>query len=223
MFEKRFTAVIIDDELNAVKAMKSMIEHYCKQIEIIGEYTNSLDGLAFILGNKPDIIFLDIEMPLMNGFELVKKINGQNSRVIFTTAYNEYAINAIKVNALDYLLKPIHPSDLLEAVGKIEKVQESAQFSNRITSLLDYIEEQNDQITKLKVGIATNNIEENIKVWGLTNSEAEVAKLIIEGKSLQDISTLLFKAKSTIAKQTQSIYRKLGVNSKIGLINVWIK
>ena len=110
-------AIIIDDERLARQELKNLLAPY-PEIEIVGEANNAETAIESIKQLKPDVIFLDIQMPGKNGFELLEEISGV-PEVVFVTAYDEYAIRAFEVNALDYLLKPVQPSRLAETVKKI--------------------------------------------------------------------------------------------------------
>ena len=112
-------AIIVDDERLARKELASLLMDY-KQIEIIGEAANADEALDLINNQNPDILFLDIQMPGKTGFELLEMLE-KVPPVVFTTAYDEYAIKAFEVNALDYLLKPIQSERLGEAVAKVLK------------------------------------------------------------------------------------------------------
>lgn len=111
-------ALIIDDERLARNELKKMLNDY-KDIEVIGEAVNAKDGLEKIELLNPDLLFLDIQMPDKTGFELLSELE-KTPRVIFTTAYDEYAIKAFEYNALDYLLKPIEPQRLNDAIQKLQ-------------------------------------------------------------------------------------------------------
>ncbi len=113
-------ALIIDDERLARNELKRLLENFPK-IEIIGEAANAEEAIPMIEDLHPDLIFLDIQMPGKNGFELLEAIEGKVPEVIFTTAYDEYALKAFEYNALDYLLKPIEQHRLAEAIIKIEE------------------------------------------------------------------------------------------------------
>lgn len=110
-------AIIIDDERLARQELKSLLAAY-PEIQIVGEANNAETAIESIRLLKPDVIFLDIQMPGKNGFELLEEISGV-PEVVFVTAYDEYAIRAFEVNALDYLLKPVQPNRLAETVKKI--------------------------------------------------------------------------------------------------------
>lgn len=110
-------AIIIDDERLARKELTSLLASY-GQLEIAAECTNAEEAKVAIEEHKPDLLFLDIQMPGKNGFDLISELEAV-PRVVFVTAYDEFAIRAFEVNALDYLLKPVHPDRLDEAMKKI--------------------------------------------------------------------------------------------------------
>lgn len=113
-------AIIVDDELNAIRSLKWEVDKFCQDIEIIDSFTNPIEAISAINYLKPDCIFLDIEMPEMDGFQLLNNLKYKNFDLIFTTAFDNYAIRAFKANAIDYLLKPIDTDDLLASVAKIK-------------------------------------------------------------------------------------------------------
>jgi two-component system, LytTR family, response regulator len=112
--------LLIDDERLARNELRRLLENFPK-INIIGEASNAEDGLQMIEDLKPELLFLDIQMPGKNGFELLQSIEGYVPEVVFTTAYDEYALKAFEYNALDYLLKPIELARLSEAIQKVEE------------------------------------------------------------------------------------------------------
>ncbi len=116
-------AIIIDDEKRARVSLHLLLAEYCPQIEIVAECENLPEGVKAIRKHNPDLVLLDIEMPGHSGLELLDFFdeNDINFSIIFTTAYNEYAIQAFKLSAIDYLLKPINPEQLTDAVNRLEK------------------------------------------------------------------------------------------------------
>ena len=124
---KEFKTIIIDDERLARQEIRSMLNDY-SEIDIIEEAKNGEEGIEKIKALKPDLIFLDISMPEMTGFEMLKKLDNI-PHVIFVTAYDEYALKAFEVNALDYVLKPIDPVRLSEAIEKL-KSKENEEFES---------------------------------------------------------------------------------------------
>ncbi len=115
--------LIVDDERLARNELRRLLEAF-PRIEIVGEAANSEEALEKIDQLGPELLFLDIQMPGKNGFELLSSIEGNVPDVIFTTAYDEYALKAFEFNALDYLLKPIEPARLAEAINKVEDYQQ---------------------------------------------------------------------------------------------------
>jgi two-component system, LytTR family, response regulator len=113
-------AILIDDEKSALITLRNDLRAYCPGVNIQGEFTKAADALEHMKAKAPDVIFLDIDMPVMNGFDFVRALKQPiHSQFIFVTAYSEFAIRAFKVSALDYLLKPIVPAELQAAVDKV--------------------------------------------------------------------------------------------------------
>lgn len=114
-------AIIIDDEMHCRKTLGILLKEYCPEVEIIEQIDNGEDGVDAIKKLKPDLVFLDIEMPRMNGFEMLEQFSELPFAVIFTTGYDQYAIKAFRFSALDYLLKPIDHQELKKAVQKLDQ------------------------------------------------------------------------------------------------------
>jgi two-component system, LytTR family, response regulator len=131
-------AIIVDDEEKSRVTLKNLVERHCPQVEM-AELCESVDaGLKAIRKHSPELVFLDIEMPFHNGFELLEKIGKPDFEVIFTTAYEHYAIKAIKFSALDYLLKPVDVDELKAAVEKVAskpKEKEPARYDLLLATL----------------------------------------------------------------------------------------
>ena len=129
---KSFKTLIIEDERLAREELKLLLKDYL-EIEIIGEAKNGEEGLQKIKEQKPDLLFLDVSMPGMTGFEMLKHLE-EIPRVIFVTAYDEYALKAFEVNALDYILKPVDPDRFKEAIAKLTAPEDDF-ISNQAESL----------------------------------------------------------------------------------------
>lgn len=114
-------AIIVDDEPNCCKTLSILLNRYCPEVEISGAYHNGMEALQAINTLPPDLIFLDVEMPRMNGFEMLEKLPSINFHLIFTTSYDQYALKAFRFSAIDYLLKPIDRNELQKAVQKIDR------------------------------------------------------------------------------------------------------
>lgn len=113
------TAIIIDDEPYSCESLVSLLERYCPEVKILDICYSGADALKAIAEQTPTLIFLDIEMPHMNGFEMLQQLRAINFSIIFTTSYDQYAIKAFKFSALDYLLKPVDSDELQAAVKKV--------------------------------------------------------------------------------------------------------
>jgi two-component system LytT family response regulator len=118
------SAIIIDDEQKGRLALREKLRDYCPKVQLLGEAADGAAGLKLIQEQKPDIVFLDIEMPRMSGFEMLHMLPQKDFHLIFTTAYDQYAIKAIRYAAFDYLLKPV---DIDELKSAVERVSEQSQ------------------------------------------------------------------------------------------------
>ena len=119
---QQYKAIIIDDEPAARRLLKSLLQEYADIIEVIGEAGNGKDAIARIEEMKPDVIFLDIQMPDLTGFEVIERLK-QKPNIIFTTAYEQYAIKAFETFSIDYLLKPIKEERLEQSIDKLKEFE----------------------------------------------------------------------------------------------------
>lgn len=136
--------VIIDDEKASRDTLAGLLNRYYKNAEIVGQADGYKSGIAEIHKQKPDVVFLDIQMPDGSGFKLLEDVGEINFEVIFTTAYDQYAIKAIKYSALDYLLKPIIPDDLLAALAKADQKKNTGGVSHNIEVLLENLKHSSE-------------------------------------------------------------------------------
>src|SRR5580693_6285974 len=128
-------AFLVDDEALALKRLQRMLV-LTKRVQVIGVGTDPVEAVPAILEAKPDILFLDIEMPGMTGFEMLSHLRAQ-PWVVFTTAYDRYALEAFGVNSVDYLLKPIEAAHLDRALDKIERLRSTAATPPKLTELIE--------------------------------------------------------------------------------------
>ena len=143
-------AVIIDDEINAQSLLKKILDRYFPNKFNIMETCDSVDqGVQAIKKHEPDLVFLDIQMPDKNGFELFNYFETINFEVIFTTAYNQFAIKAIKRSALDYLLKPINHLDLSDAIKRFETKKEGSFAQKKLSLLLENLNVNDQNVSKI--------------------------------------------------------------------------
>ena len=130
------TAILIDDELPALSVLQNHLHTYCPQIQIAGTGSSAEEAIKLIQTHRPDIVFLDIEMPHASGFDLLKKLPVLDFEIIFVTGYDSYALQAIKFCAIGYILKPVRAEELIAAVNAAEnRIREKAEF-NRNKQLL---------------------------------------------------------------------------------------
>lgn len=154
-------AVIIDDEKSSRDTLNALIIRYCPEVHIVGMAEGFVSGLELLERIHPELLFLDIQMPDGSGFKLIEAVSPVNFSVIFTTAYDQYALKAIKCSALDYLLKPIVPEDLITAVSKYKNTKKDAFSDKRIDYLLENINAPDEEQFKT---ITFNTNSEIIKV-----------------------------------------------------------
>ncbi len=195
-----YKAIIIDDEPDAIDSLEFKIKKFCHNVGIVGSAKNVTEGLREIRDKKPDIVFLDIEMPNENGFDLLDKIKERNFEVIFVTAYNNYAIKAFKYSAIDYLLKPVDIKELIAAVERIEKVRVKGVDSNRrYNILLENL--KTDSPSKLAVPQIghTEYLDQN-----------DILK--IDAERCYSIITLLNKQQLTVSQNLSSLTNSLSDN-----------
>jgi two-component system, LytTR family, response regulator len=136
------TAIIVDDEKHCREVMEHLLHKHCSDVKVLANCSTGAAALTFLEKETPDILFLDIEMPGMNGFELLEKFQQPDFEIVFTTAYNEYAIKAIKHSALDYLLKPVDKDELVQTVLRA-KAHKTHKASKRVDHLLELLNIKN--------------------------------------------------------------------------------
>jgi two-component system LytT family response regulator len=191
-------ALIIDDEKHCSDNLEWQLKQYCPEIELMAACNSAEKGLQQINHHQPQLIFLDVEMPVVNGFEMLQELKEINFDIIFTTAFNQYAIRAIKFGALDYLIKPIDKDELYEAVNKlINRTQRDSL--KQLNALLSHIKKSND-LSFQKIALPTMHSYElvplnNIMVCESNNNYTNVrlnnGQSILISKTLKQIEDLL--------------------------------
>lgn len=189
-------SIIIDDEPQAAESLRIDLASHCPNVEVIEVCSSAKEGILAIKKGKPDLIFLDIEMPWMNGFEMLDVLDHIDFSIIFTTAYDQFAAKAFRTSAVDYLLKPIHHNDLQEAVKKAVQNKER-QNSMNITNLLDNLKLPS---RNQKIALPNKDGYEFVEANQIVYCQAEGAytKVFVDGKkniliskTLGDIEELL--------------------------------
>jgi two-component system LytT family response regulator len=191
------TALIIDDETKGRLALRQKLESYCPNVAIVAEAPDGFEAIHLIETYQPQLIFLDIEMPRMNGFEMLNTIKEKNFHIIFTTAYDQYAIKAIRYAAFDYLLKPIDIDELKTAVAKIAS-QEIKQTNKQVELLQQNIGQSRKTWNKLAIptleGLMFYDINDIINLEANSNYSNIYfinKPKVVASKTLKDFEELL--------------------------------
>jgi two-component system LytT family response regulator len=148
-------SIIIDDEPGNIDALRDLLKNNCPNIEVVGSALNAGEAVALINQLKPDLIFLDIQMPGQTGFDLLKQFNRYDFEIIFVTAYDQYGIQAIKFSAIDYLLKPVQIEEVKSAVEKVQKKIAQKKDNLLLANLLDYLKDKENKDNH-KLALATS-------------------------------------------------------------------
>ena len=163
------SAIIIDDERKGRIALREKLKNYCPEIKLAGEAEDGIEGLELIEKLNPEIVFLDIEMPRMGGFEMLQKLPEKDFHLIFITAHDHYAIKAIKYAAFDYLLKPVDIEELRSTIKRIE-----TQSNKRTATQLEILQQNlSDQPVSGKIAIPTKDSLLFFNTTDIVHLEAE--------------------------------------------------
>ncbi|WP_343329451.1 LytTR family DNA-binding domain-containing protein [Polaribacter staleyi] len=198
------TAIIVDDEISNLKGLQRKMTKLFPEIEIIATHQNPEEAIVSIEKNKPDILFLDVEMPRIDGFELLSKLREINFQVIFVTAFSEYAIEAFKKSAIGYILKPIDDEDLIKSVLKAKENIALKLENKKNVHLLQFILEANSNANKLIIptikGVSFIPLKEVIHVEGFDGytkihliDNTEIVSSYNIGKYEKMMSNLFYK------------------------------
>lgn len=150
MTPKNIRAILIDDEMTSLQNMKQKLEEFCKQVTVVAATQNPEEAISLIRNLRPDVLFLDIEMPKMSGFRMLEELGDYDAEIIFTTAYNHYAIDAMRISAFDYLVKPVAIEELENAVNRLLK-KKIMKTQERLHILKESINQVKNQENKIAV------------------------------------------------------------------------
>jgi two-component system, LytTR family, response regulator len=164
-------AIIIEDEFHPRKVLAKLLEKHCPQVSVESQCASAHEGLSAIRELNPDLIFLDIDMPGMNGMEMLKQLDEIEFDIIFTTAHDEFALEAFKVSPMDYLLKPIVENDLVEAVARVEKKRKRLLSKEQFELLLTNLHSTEDDLQKL--AIPSHEAMEFVDIMDIVRCEAD--------------------------------------------------
>ena len=183
--------VIVEDEEMARKVLKSLLAQYCQDVMVCAEADDIVSGKNMIETFHPDLVFLDIEMPGGSGFQLLTSIEDKDFEVVFITAYEQFAIKAIRHDALDYILKPIDPKELVAAVEKVKEAKYKKTLKKQYDSLLKNLDPE--QLVVRKISLSTADKIHLINVDDIIRCESDNYYTIIffkDGTSLMVSKTL---------------------------------
>ena len=188
---QKYRAVIIDDEEDSRSNTRNMIQNYCEEIEIVGEADNGPEGKKRIQELKPQVVFLDINMPGMNGFQMLEGIYQRDFCVIFLTAYSEHGITAVKAGATDYLLKPLMLSELQGAVKKVV-----LHYETKPSGSVNSKPEENKNLVLINHSKGFTLVDFKDIVWleasdNYTNLFLNGQKKIVASKTLKEFEAIL--------------------------------
>lgn len=167
---EKLRTIIVDDEPDAVNFIQSIIDDYCPKLEVVGKAKSAKEGAKMIIDKLPDLVFLDVEMPQGSGFDLLAKFPEKTFEVIFITAFNHYAIKAIKFSAVDYILKPININEFISAVDKVlDKRNDGDHRNASFTTLLENVR----SAMPAKLAIPTSDGMEYLNTHDIIRVEAD--------------------------------------------------
>lgn len=191
--------VIIEDEHNARETLRILIEKYCKNVEVVGEATDVKSGMECINRYHPDLVFLDIEMPDGDGFDLLSQVKKFDFDIIFTTAYSEFAVQAFKYNTIDYLLKPIVHEELIQAVDKAEMELQTRDLSKKFNQLLSYIKNGKN---KTRIVLSTNERYDIVEISDIIMCKADrnYTSFYLEDGNVITVSKTMKEFEETLTK-----------------------
>lgn len=190
-------AILVDDELNSLQNLQLKIQEYCPSLRIVAQTQRPEDAIGLIRQHKPDVIFLDIEMPRMSGFKMLEQMDDIDFEIIFITAYNHYAINAIRISAFDYLVKPVAIEDLQQTIGRLEQftVKKFRERADTLKKNLANPKTQEDQMAiPTHEGLEFIQIKQIIRIESSSNYSKLVlqnGKTLLVTRQLKDFEELL--------------------------------
>jgi len=182
---KIITCIIIEDEVDTRKLLKSLLEDYCENVQVLAEAGNVQEGVAMIKKHQPQLVFLDIAMPKESGFSLYKYFDNVNFEVIFTTAFSQYAIKALKLAALDYLMKPINLEELMESLDRFRN-QPKKLTTKENYSLID---KNAQNPSHQKIALASSDGYTFVPINSIIRCQSEKSYTLFIIKDQEDIWT----------------------------------
>ncbi len=180
----KLKAVLVDDERSSLQNLQQKLTEFCPDISIIAAAEKPEEAILLIRQHKPDVIFLDIEMPRMSGLRMLEQLTDYSGEIIFTTAYNHYAVDAIRMSAFDYLVKPVSITELQNAIARLVKYKQS-ETKERLDILRQSLSESKSQ--EDKIAVPTGEGIEFIRIKNIIHieSSSNYSKIFLaEGKNM---------------------------------------
>jgi two-component system, LytTR family, response regulator len=185
-------AIIVDDEISNIENLTILLQKYCPKISVVATATNVEQGLLLIREIKPALLFLDIQMPDKDGFDLLKDIASPDFEVIFVTAYDQYAIQAIKFSAIDYLLKPVNINELVNAVDRAIMAAEKKRHNERLEHLISSISNKKHQ-TRIAITANKETLFLNLETIIFCKSDNNYTTFYLKNKQKHISSKPIFE------------------------------
>ncbi len=187
---EKISAILVDDELSSLQNLQQKLESFCPEVQLVAMTQKPEEALLLIQQHKPDVIFLDIEMPRMNGFRMLDELDAYDFEIIFTTAYHHYAIDAIRMSAFDYLMKPIAIADLQNAVQRLAQAKQT-HTKEKIDILKNSLQDKKSQ--EDKIAIPTYEGIEFIAIKNILHieSSSNYSKLYLHDNKVITVTKLL--------------------------------
>lgn len=164
-------AILVDDENHCTESLAILLKSHCPAVEVIGKYNRSEEALPVLDQETFDVLFLDIEMPVYNGFELLNRLSNKSFDIVFTTAYDQFAVKAFKYSAFDYLLKPIDSTELKECVAKLGEKKRQGDLEDQLDFLRSVLVRE-QQVPK-KIALPTTSGLEYVEIAEIIRCESD--------------------------------------------------
>jgi len=191
------TAIIVDDVQKNVSLLVSLLQQYCPQVTLVGTANNAATGKQLITDLKPELVFLDIEMPYGSGFDMLQSLPSIDAEIVFITAFDQYAMNAFRFAALDYLLKPVNIEELEDAVRRAEQRIREKKTTRNYELLLRNLDEKD--VTKQTISLIENGQQYLVQLADIKYIIADgsythvhtIHKVVVSTKNLKDFENML--------------------------------
>lgn len=181
---KTIRAILIDDELSSLQNLTQKLEEFCRQVTVVAAVQEPQEAIHAIKKLRPDVLFLDIEMPKMNGFMMLEELGDCDAEIIFTTAYNHYTIDAMRISAFDYLVKPVAINELQNAVNRLLE-KKTVHTRERLNILQQSLRDENSQDNKIAVPLAAGFEFVTIRTIVRIESSSSYSRIyLVDGKSI---------------------------------------